>query len=112
MRTSRRWKRPGAACASWSAASRTAHAEDQGAGHQQARAGRTLRKFRGTAWDQSPIFQQIYEEEYGQFGGEPFGVLIGDYAFDHSPEDVQLLADMAQIAAAAHAPFIAAAAPA
>jgi type VI secretion system protein ImpC len=73
--------------------------------------GRTLRKFRGTAWDQSPIFKKIYEEEYGQFGGEPFGVVIGDYAFDHSPQDVQLLGDMAQIAAAAHAPFIAAAAP-
>ena len=73
--------------------------------------GRTLRKFRGTAWDQSPIFKKIYEEEYGQFGGEPFGVLIGDYAFDHGPQDVQLLGDMAQIAAAAHAPFIAAAAP-
>jgi type VI secretion system protein ImpC len=73
--------------------------------------GRTLKKFRGTAWDQSPIFKKIYEEEYGQFGGEPFGVLIGDYYFDHSPQDVQLLGDMAQIAAAAHAPFLAAAAP-
>ena len=41
--------------------------------------GRTLRKFRGTAWDQSPIFKKVYEEEYGQFGGEPFGVMIGDY---------------------------------
>ena len=73
--------------------------------------GRTLRKFRGTAWDQSPIFKKIYEEEYGQFGGEPFGVMIGDYTFDHGPQDVQLLGDMAQVAAAAHAPFIAAAAP-
>jgi type VI secretion system protein ImpC len=73
---------------------------------------RTLKKFRGTAWDQSPIFKKIYEEEYGQFGGEPYGVLIGDYSFDHRPEDVQLLAAMSQIAAAAHAPFIAAAAPA
>ena len=73
---------------------------------------RTLRKFRGTAWDQSPLFRRIYEEEFGQFGGEPFGVLIGDYSFDHRPEDVQLLSDIAMIAAAAHAPFIAAAAPA
>ena len=73
--------------------------------------GRTLRKFRGTAWDQSPIFKKVYEEEYGQFGGEPFGVMIGDYTFDHGPQDVQLLGDMAQVAAAAHAPFIAAAAP-
>ncbi len=72
---------------------------------------KTLKKFRGTAWDQSPIFKKIYEEEYGQFGGEPFGLLVGDYYFDHSPQDVQLLGDMAQISAAAHAPFIAAAAP-
>lgn len=72
---------------------------------------RTLRKFRGTAWDQSPVFKKIYEEEYGQFGGQPFGILVGDYQFDHHPEDVQLLADMAKIAAAAHAPFLAGAAP-
>jgi len=73
--------------------------------------GKTLKKFRGTAWDQSPVFKKIYEEEYGQFGGAPYGVMIGDYYFDHSPQDVQLLGDMAQVAAAAHAPFITAAAP-
>lgn len=73
--------------------------------------GKTLKKFRGTAWDQSPVFKKIYEEEYGQFGGEPFGLLVGDYYFDHSPQDVQMLGDMAQVAAAAHAPFISAAAP-
>jgi type VI secretion system protein ImpC len=73
--------------------------------------GRTLKKFRGTAWDQSPIFKRVYEEEYGQFGGEPYGLLVGDYYFDHSPQDVQLLGDMAQVAASAHAPFLAAAAP-
>jgi type VI secretion system protein ImpC len=73
--------------------------------------GRTLKKFRGTAWDQSPVFKKVYEEEYGQFGGEPYGVLVGDYYFDHSPQDVQLLGDIAQVAAGAHAPFLAAAAP-
>ena len=73
--------------------------------------GRTLKKFRGTAWDQSPIFKKVYEEEFGQFGGEPFGLLVGDYYFDHSPQDVQLLSDIAQVAAGAHAPFIAAANP-
>jgi type VI secretion system protein ImpC len=73
--------------------------------------GRTLRKFRGTAWDQSPLFKRIYDEEYGQFGGEPYGLLVGDYHFDHSPQDTQLLGDIAQVAAAAHAPFLAAAAP-
>jgi type VI secretion system protein ImpC len=73
--------------------------------------GKTLKKFRGTAWDQSPIFKKIYEEEYGQFGGAPYGVLIGDYQFDHSPQDTQLLGDIAGVASAAHSPFIAAAAP-
>ncbi|MET0026315.1 MAG: type VI secretion system contractile sheath large subunit [Candidatus Thiodiazotropha sp.] len=73
--------------------------------------GKTLKKFKGTAWDQSPIFKKVYEEEYGQFGGEPYGCLVGDYHFDNSPMDVELLSGMSQIAAAAHAPFIAGAAP-
>jgi type VI secretion system protein ImpC len=73
--------------------------------------GKTLKKFKGTAWDQSPLFKQVYEAEYGTIGGEPFGCLIGDYAFDHSPPDVEILSGMAQIAAGAHAPFFAAAAP-
>jgi len=72
---------------------------------------KTLKKFKGTAWDQSPIFKKTYEEEYGQFGGEPYGCLVGDYHFDHSPMDVELMGEMAQVAAAAHAPFIAGAAP-
>jgi type VI secretion system protein ImpC len=73
---------------------------------------RTMRKFRGNGWDQSPIFKFIYEDEYGQLGGEPYGMLLGDYVFDHRPDDVVLLGDIAKIAAAAHAPFIAAAGPA
>ncbi|MBI4696812.1 MAG: type VI secretion system contractile sheath large subunit [Gammaproteobacteria bacterium] len=72
---------------------------------------KTLKKYKGTAWDQSPIFKKVYEEEYGQFGGEPYGCLVGDYQFDHSPQDVELLGEIAQVAAAAHAPFITAAAP-
>jgi type VI secretion system protein ImpC len=73
--------------------------------------GRTLKKFKGTSWDQSPIFKKLYEEEYGQFGGEPIGCIVADYYFDHSPPDVELLGEMAKVCAAAHAPFIAAAAP-
>ena len=73
--------------------------------------GKTLKKFKGTAWDQSPLFKQIYEQEYGQFGGEPYGCLVGDYHFDHSPPDVEFLQGMMQIAAAAHSPFIAGANP-
>jgi type VI secretion system protein ImpC len=73
--------------------------------------GRTLKKYKGVAWDQSPIFKRLYEDEYGSPGGQPYGCILGDYYFDHRPQDVELLAGMAQIAAAAHAPFLSAAAP-
>jgi type VI secretion system protein ImpC len=72
---------------------------------------KTLKKYKGVAWDQSPIFKRLYEQEYGQLGGEPYGALVGDYYFDHTPGDVELLGQIAQTAAAAHAPFLAAAAP-
>jgi type VI secretion system protein ImpC len=68
---------------------------------------KSLRKYKGAVWDQSPLFKKIYEQEYGQLGGEPYGALIGDYYFDHTPGDVELLGQLAQIAAASHAPFIA-----
>jgi type VI secretion system protein ImpC len=71
--------------------------------------GKSLRKYKGASWDQSPLFKKIYEHEYGQLGGEPYGALVADYYFDHTPGDVELLGQMAQIAAAAHAPFLAAA---
>lgn len=72
---------------------------------------KTLKKYKGTAWDQSPIFKKMYEEEYGQFGGEPFGAFVGDYYFDHSPPDVELLGEISKISAAMHAPFISAVDP-
>ncbi|MCG8593607.1 MAG: type VI secretion system contractile sheath large subunit [Kiloniellales bacterium] len=72
---------------------------------------KTLKKFKGTAWDQSPIFKKVYEEEYGQFGGEPFGCLVGDYHFDHTPPDVEFLGEMSKVCAASHTPFIAGASP-
>ena len=68
--------------------------------------GKTLKKFKGTAWDQSPIFKRVYEQEYGQFGGEPYGCLVADYHFDHSPPDVEMLGEIAKVSAASHAPFI------
>ena len=73
--------------------------------------GRTLEKFEGAAWDQSPIFKKVYTEEYSMFGGEPFGCLVADYYFDNSPGDVALLGNMANVASASHTPFISAAAP-
>src|SRR5947207_1136549 len=73
--------------------------------------GKTLKKYKGTAWDQSPLFKKLYEEEFGMPGGQPYGCLMGDYYFDHSAPDVEMLTGIAQISAAAHAPFLTAAAP-
>jgi type VI secretion system protein ImpC len=70
---------------------------------------RHLRQFPNAAWDQSALFKKIYEEEFGQLGGQPYGCLIGDYYFSHQPTDIQLLRDLSKIAGAAHAPFFAAA---
>ena len=62
-------------------------------------------------FDQSVQFKKIYEEEYGTFGGSPYSVLIADYEFGRSPQDIKWLEKMSNVAAAAHAPFIAAARP-
>jgi type VI secretion system protein ImpC len=62
-------------------------------------------------FDQSQTFKRVYEEEFGVFGGEPFGALLGDYEFGNGSEDVEFLERMSQVAAAAHAPFISAASP-
>jgi type VI secretion system protein ImpC len=66
---------------------------------------------RAPEFDQSAMFKKVYEEEYGVFGGAPFGALVGDYEFGRGPEDIELLEKVAQVASAAHAPFLTAAAP-
>ncbi len=62
-------------------------------------------------FDQSALFKKIYEEEYGVFGGAPFGAIVGDFEFGKHPEDMALLEGVSHIAAQAHAPFVSAAAP-
>lgn len=62
-------------------------------------------------FDQSALFKKVYEEEFGTFGGAPFGTLIGDFSISRQPEDMYFLDQMAHVAAAAHAPFISAASP-
>ena len=64
---------------------------------------------RAPEFDQSTMFKKVYEEEYGVFGGAPFGALVGDYEFGKHPEDLELLEGISHVAAAAHAPFCAAA---
>jgi type VI secretion system protein ImpC len=66
---------------------------------------------RAPEFDQSAMFKKVYEEEYGLFGGEPFGALVGDYEFSKHPEDLELLEKVSQVAAASHAPFLSAASP-
>ena len=63
-------------------------------------------------FDQSELFKKVYEEEYGTLGGKPYGCLVGDFYFGRSTPDMILLKSIAQVAAMAHAPFIAAADPA
>ncbi|HZL00551.1 MAG TPA: type VI secretion system contractile sheath large subunit [Caulobacteraceae bacterium] len=65
-----------------------------------------LRQFRDAAWDQSPLFKKIYESEFGQLGGQPYGAFVCDYNFDHSGPDIEVLKGLSKIGAAAHAPFI------
>ena len=62
-------------------------------------------------FDQSGLFKKVYEEEYGQLGGQPYGLLVGDYEFDRGAEDVSLLKMISNVAAASHAPFVAASSP-
>lgn len=66
---------------------------------------------KATEFDQSALFKKIYEEEYGTFGGHPFSVMVGDFEFGRHPQDMALLEKISNVAAAAHAPFIAAASP-
>ncbi|GAB7536928.1 type VI secretion system contractile sheath large subunit [Burkholderia sp. 3C] len=63
-------------------------------------------------FDQSALFKMIYEAEYGTFGGNPYSLLVGDYAIDHTSNDIDFISKMSEVAAAAHAPFIAQASPA
>jgi type VI secretion system protein ImpC len=66
---------------------------------------------RAPEFDQSALFKKVYEEEYGVFGGSPFGAIVGDYDFGKHPEDIELLEKISNVASAAHAPFVSAAAP-
>ncbi len=72
---------------------------------------KSIRKFKGAAWDQNPLFKKLYEDEFGSPGGEPFGALVADFYFSHLPKDVEILKGMGQICAASHCPMISAVDP-
>ena len=61
---------------------------------------------RAAEFDQSALFKKVYEEEYGVFGGHPFSAMLGNYEFDKSSQDIELLEKVSNVAAAAHAPFL------
>lgn len=62
-------------------------------------------------FDQSELFKQIYTAEYDMPGGQPYGIMIGDYEFTNHPEDIELLKNVSGVAAGAFCPFISAADP-
>jgi len=66
---------------------------------------------RAIEFDQSNLFKKIYEEEYGQLGGHPYGMLVGDYEFGRNAEDVSLVKMLSSVAAMAHAPLVSNASP-
>lgn len=72
---------------------------------------------KATEFDQSKFFKKIYEEEFGTPGGQPYGMLIGDYEIHPRPvegrkfDDIETLKKIAGVAAAAFCPFITSAAP-
>jgi len=59
----------------------------------------------------SGLYKTVYTAEYGQFGGKPYGAMIGNYQFGPGPQDIKLLQYLASVGAMAHAPFIASAGP-
>jgi len=60
----------------------------------------------------SGLYKTIYTSEYGQFGGQPYGLLVGNFEFGPGPQDMKLLHYVAGVAGMAHAPFLAAVSPA
>jgi len=65
-----------------------------------------MRRYPGAKWDKSPLHDMVYEQNLGTLGGKPFGCLIGDYYFDQSSGDVNLLSSISKVAESALCPFI------
>ncbi|MDY0108322.1 MAG: type VI secretion system contractile sheath large subunit [Candidatus Krumholzibacteria bacterium] len=69
-----------------------------------------LRDFQSASeFTESALWKKVYENEFGQYGGDPYGCLVGDYEFDRGPQDIELLEHISHVAAGAHAPFLSAA---
>jgi type VI secretion system protein ImpC len=70
-----------------------------------------IKDFESGTLERTQMYHKVVESEYGQAGGKPYGMLVGDYDFGWGPEDMFLLREMSKLAASAHAPFVAAASP-
>ncbi|TDF42511.1 type VI secretion system contractile sheath large subunit [Alteromonadaceae bacterium M269] len=57
------------------------------------------------------LFKKVYVAEYDQFGGLPYGAIIGLYEFENTREDRAWLSTMGKLANASHAPFISSVGP-
>jgi len=57
------------------------------------------------------LFQQLYTQAYDQYGANPVSYIVANYEFDSGPADIDLLRNVADVAAVAHTPFFAAASP-
>ena len=57
-------------------------------------------------FDQSQLYRKIYESEFGTPGGQPYGLLIGDYEFSNHPDDINMLRQISEVSAAAFCPFV------
>jgi len=60
---------------------------------------------------QSGFYKHVYASGYGQFGGEPVGAVVGNYAFTPASPDIKLLQYVSSVGAMAHAPFLSSVAP-
>jgi type VI secretion system protein ImpC len=59
----------------------------------------------------SGLYQKVYEEEFGQHGGKPYGNMVANFEFGPGAQDIKLLQNVASVAAMSHCPFIASAGP-
>lgn len=60
---------------------------------------------------QSALYKHVYTNAYDQPGADPYSVMVSNYEFTSSPQDIALLQQVSKVAASAHCPFIGAASP-
>lgn len=72
---------------------------------------KALKRYKGSAWKQGPVFRQLWSEGIGNPGANPVGCVVVDFEFDLTPQDIETLGELGKIGAECRAPIIAAAAP-